>query len=56
MGAPIEDLERQLFQAVDEIPGPIVRGAARSIVREFVRLLRDMERRLAALEERNRHG
>jgi hypothetical protein len=54
--SPIDDLEHKLFEAAAEIPGPVVRTFARAIVRAAVAVFRDLDRRLAAVEEKNRHG
>lgn len=56
MKPPIQELEEKLFEAAAEIQGALVRAAARAAVRSFVAFLRDLDRRLAAVEEKNRHG
>ncbi len=53
---PIENLERVAFEAADELPSIIVRTTVRGIVRALLAVLRDVDRRLAAIEERQRHG
>ncbi len=53
---PLEHLEKVTFEATADISAPLVRMTVRGIVRALAAVLRDLDRRLAAVEEKNRHG
>lgn len=51
---PIEALERETFALLDQAPSMASRVLLRPIARAFFAVLRDFDRRLAAIEEKHR--